>query len=135
VVESQDFDDDPTISDSYELWRRVHPMQVVQEEDSGAVRPTSQAFSDPSDGTPMSVYLAEGGTCGGRTPDEVIARFPGYGLVALSVQVVRQLGLRIRRRPLPDEPMHAEVYGQKTTRVRKALAKVSTWLIRPPPNE
>jgi hypothetical protein len=55
--------DDPTISDETELWRRIPPWHFFHDENLGRIRPSSAAFENHPDGSPMSVLLAtEGGT-------------------------------------------------------------------------
>lgn len=38
----------------------------------------------------------------------------------------------IMRKPLPEEPAHAEVFGKKTRGVKRAFAKHCDWIILPP---
>ena len=39
-------EDDATIADDTELFRRIHPEQVVWDHNEGRARPTSGAFND-----------------------------------------------------------------------------------------
>ncbi len=71
------------------------------------------------------------------TPDVVLANHPGYGLVSLSVGLLRQLNLGVIKEPTEAEPWHGCVYGKKTGSVRSRLSKEAK-LIRAPipaPNE
>ena len=39
---------------------------------------------------------------------------------------------RYSRKPLPEEPAHAEVFGGKTKSVKRAFARSSEWIVPPP---
>jgi hypothetical protein len=58
-----DYSDDPSIPDDAELWRRIPPWHFVDDENLRQIRPSSAAFEDDPDGSPMSVIL------GGETRD------------------------------------------------------------------
>lgn len=121
------FVDDPTIADQDELWRRIHPSQVVPDGNSGRLRISSGAFFDSSDGTPMSVCL-------GRedTPDRVLAAHRGDLLAALLAREVRDLAQGVHRAPTVEDPSHAFVFGKKTDGVRRKLAAASArWVVGP----
>lgn len=124
--------DDATIKDDFTIWRRIPPWHVVPDRNRGSVRPSSAAFEDPDDGTSMSVFLAYIVFNSGREAKSVLAGHDDYGLATFTAFLARQKGQAIVRRPLPDEPAHAEVVGKKTGSVRRALARNCEWLIPPP---
>lgn len=130
MSESPADQDDPTISNEAELWRRVHPAQVIRDHE-GKWRVSSAAFDDPSNGTGMSVYLAEIIIATDRTPASLLQNYQQHGLVSITAGTVRDIGLVIRRSPLPDEPAHAEVCGRKTHSRKKAMAINAIWVIHP----
>ncbi len=123
--------DDLTIKNEAPLWRRVPPHHFVFDDNRGTWRPSSAAFDDHPNGTPMSVVLGEDVAAASRTADSVLAGHEGFGLVSLPAGLARENRQGIVRRPLPDEPAHAEVFGKKTRGVRKALAKGSKWIVPP----
>ncbi len=127
------YSDDLSIPDDAVLWRRVTPEQCVKDTSSGEYRPSSAAFKDHPDGSPMSVLLADEVEASGRSAESVLAAYKGYGLVAFTAGLVRELGLGIVRSPLDYEPAHAEVFGRKTRSVRRTLARRCEWVIRPDP--
>lgn len=125
-----DFQDDDAIPDDAILWRRVPPYWVTYDENLGRERPSSQAFQDHRDGSPMSVFLAD--DCNG--PDEALEGNEGFLLVEFTAGDVRGLDPRqgVVRDPLPDQPAHAHVCGRKTGSVKSTLAKdLATWVVGP----
>lgn len=125
--------DDFTISNEAELRRRVSPRHFVKDENLGMVRPSSAAFDDHPDGSPMSVYLADMLDEMGRDPDAVLACHTGYALASITAGLAREYQQGVARDPLPEDPAHAVVFGKKTRPVRRALALGSHWVIPPPP--
>lgn len=124
-------EDDPTIANTANLWRRIPPEWIVWDENSGRLRPTSKAFQDHPDGTPMSVLLADVVTDSGRTAEDVLVGHSGYSLVCFCAGFARQCGQGVARDPNSDEPAHAVVFGKKTGSVRSRLAKAASWVIYP----
>src|SRR3989304_4967403 len=96
------YTDDPTISDSEELWRRVPRYHFVIDENLGAMRPSSAAFSDSPDGSPMPVCIAS--IC--ETPSVALGSYAadGYALAGFLAGLARQLGQGIQRDPLQKQP-------------------------------
>jgi hypothetical protein len=123
-----DYSDDPTIPDDAELWRRIPPWHFVPDENSGQIRPSSAAFEDHPDGSPMSVFLA----AEARDLRHALAGHQGFALASITAALARGLGLGIAKEPLPDEPAHAVVFGRKNKRVSRRLALGSRWIIPPP---
>jgi hypothetical protein len=80
------------------------------------------------DGDPMSAYLAD--ECG--EPSNALDGHDGYGLVAFSVEAVRQRGLIIVRKETPGPRGHVLIVGKKTGSIRKHLKKNSSWIVRAP---
>lgn len=121
------YQDDPTIDALALLWRRINPKHFVREKD-GTVRPSSAAFQDHPNGTPMSVVIAA--EC---THERALTGYPGFGLAAITAGLARQHGQGIMRTPTEYEPAHADVFGPKLQNVKRALAKGSSWIVPPPP--
>lgn len=66
----------------------------------------------------------------GLGPDDVLRNHEGFGLVALTVGLVREHGQGVVRRPLAEDLAHAEVVGSKTRSVRRTFAKEAVWIER-----
>ncbi len=124
-----DYTDDDSIEPTAELWRRVRPEHMVPGDELGMLRPSSAAFHDSSDNTPMSVDLASIVRSLGGDERTVLAPYPGFYLVSLTAAQVRSRQLGVCREPLPDNPAHAYVFGKKTGSVRKYLAKCARRLV------
>jgi hypothetical protein len=124
--------DDITIPNEAELWRRVSPRHFVNDENLGIVRPSSAAFDDHPNGSPMSVYLAEVLIQMGRGPDTVLVGHNNFALAAITAGLARECGQGVARDPLPEEPPHALVFGQKTKPVSRKFALGSRWVVLPP---
>jgi hypothetical protein len=124
--------DDPTIPDDAVLWRRIHKNQAAYDKNLGRKRPSSEAFKDSSDGTPMSVILAEVVLESGRKPEDIVRGSQDHGLASLPASTVRENGLGILKAPTPEEPAHAEVLGDKSKKISRELAKRCEWVIMPP---
>ena len=119
--------DDASISNEAMLWRRVPDYHFVPDA-SGGIRPSSAAFEDDPDGDPMSTVLASPG----RDPYAVLLGNDGWGLVAIPVSLVRELGWGVERRPVPDEADHVVVIGAKKKSKCRQVARACTWVIPPP---
>ena len=123
--------DDKTILDDSALWRRNPPQWAVRDDNEGGWRVTSAAFSDSSDKSPLSVWLAEVVVASGRGPLDILARFEGHSLATFTAGAVRELGQGVARTPTPKEPAHASVFGRKTDAVRRKLARAARWVVAP----
>jgi len=124
-------EDDKSISDNSQLWRRIPPWHIVDDKNLGRKRISKAAFEDHPNGSPMSVVLGDEVLAASRQPSSVVAGHPDFCLAAVSAGVARLLKQGISRRPLEEEPAHAEVFGNKTDSVRKGFAKAAVWIIGP----
>ena len=118
-------EDDPSIANEIVLWRRVHPEQVVPGQDNETL-PSSQAFQNTSGTNGMSVNLADD-----TTVEDTLRGYEDHFIVAFEAGPVRALNQGIVRRPLADNPAHAEVTGNKTKGVRRRLSAMSSWIKHP----
>ncbi len=121
------YEDDQDIHNDIDLWRRVDPLYFVEDHNLGGIRPSSQAFQDSSDGTPMSIDISTIAKDASRT----IQNYEGYAVAAITAGLARDCGQGIAPDPRPDNPAHGYVFGKKTGGVRKKLAKNARWVIRP----
>lgn len=127
----QDWADDPTILPHHLLWRRVPGWHFVYDENRNRIRPSSAAFANDADGSPMSVQLAQVLVQLHLGEDEVLQGHRGFAISRLTAEVVRGQGQVIARDPQPLEPAHALVVGSKPERVCKNLMKFSEWHTEP----
>lgn len=123
--------DDPTILDRASLWRRIPSWHVVYDQNLQRLRPSSAAFEDHPNGSPMSVILGDDVLQEGRTAASLMRPFPGFALAAITAGIARSCQQGVAREPLPDEPAHAVVFGRKTESVKRRLAKSANWVIPP----
>lgn len=114
-------------SDSF-LYRRVSSEWYV-EDGTGGRRASTAAFQDlrGSLSVALSVILEHHD----RTPADLIAEFPGYGVYRLSVRFVRSLGLGVISDPTEEEPWHGSVHGKKTGGVKRQLSTGGDWVLHP----
>jgi hypothetical protein len=124
-------EDDRSIADQAALWRLIHPNWIVQDDNERGWRISSAAFDDSKDGSPLSVLLAEVIASTGRTADDLLAQFTGYGLAAITAGSARAQRQGVSRTPRPNEPAHASVFGKKTGSVKRALARAANWVHLP----
>lgn len=106
---------------------RLHPGWIVPDSDTGEPRVSSAAFSDSPDGTPLSMYVERLLPPG----QDVLAGHEDRGLGELSAHVPRGLALGIAHTPNEGGPGHVSVFGNKTKRVKRALARACVIRIRP----
>jgi hypothetical protein len=125
------YEDDATISNDAQLWRRIPPWHLVLDKNFGRIRPSSAAFDDDPEGTPMSVALGDDVLAAGREPVTVLAGHDDFFLASVRAALARSLKQGIVRRPTQVEPAHAEVLGRKTDSVRRKFARAAVWVIAP----
>ncbi len=124
-----EYSNDPTIADDAELWRRIHPDHIFYDENKGRWRPSTAAFENHPNGSPMSVLLGEMVLGSGRGPLDILTGYEGYALASITAGLARQCNQGVAREPLPDEPAHAVVFGEKTYGVRKRFACDCGWAV------
>ena len=126
--------DDPDILDEALLIRRVHPLQIVPDENTGGKRVSSAAFSPSSDPHfGMSIDIKKSIENAGEKP-EVFVKDPKHvGAVEFTASVVRNLNFVVGSNPLPPEnPHHGEVWKPDSKRFSKGaqnqILRASKWL-------
>jgi hypothetical protein len=130
----QDYDDDPSVADENLLYRRVPEkpnLNIVWDSNLGHWRPSSVSFKNDRDGSPMSICLQDTLVAEGREPVSVLADHPNFALAAISAANARECEQAVVRDPLPSEPAHGLVAGNKPKRIMSKLAKSSVWIIPP----
>jgi len=120
--------DDPTVADDDSVLRRVPTGQYVEDPKTRTgLRPSSGAFDNSSDGSPLSASLAS--QC--QYPNVLIRGYQGAGLVSVSVRLLRQLGQGIVRDPTEADPAHVLVFGSKPRSFGSKVAKAAEWVVNP----
>jgi hypothetical protein len=66
MADIDDYVDDASIADGAELWRRIPSWHFIYDENLGRMRPSTAAFEDHPNRSPMSVLLADVIFRGGR---------------------------------------------------------------------
>jgi len=132
--------DDPTIDDSWQLLRRIPLIvegvhaQIVLDENTNELVPSSLAFNHhPDDPRAFSVHLEPVLVANGLSIESVVQDRSKFAVVGFTARQVRALQQVIQRKPLPGEPAHAHVVGDKKNSIRKKLKKCAVWVIPPPP--
>jgi hypothetical protein len=121
------YEDDPSIPDSERLFRRI-PRTWVDWDADGNAAISSAAFKD----TELSVNLESIMARDSRPPEDAIRNYPGYGLAAITAAHARSLNQKVARDPLPEEPAHGVVYGQKKKGgIGSKLRDAAEWVVRP----
>lgn len=121
------FENDPTIPAAERLFRRI-PTTWIDWDDQGNAAISSAAFKDEE----LSVTLESAMARDGRPPADAIRQYPNYGLAAITAGHARSLNQAVARDPLPEEPAHGVVYGQKKRGgVGGKLRDGAEWVVRP----
>lgn len=92
--------DDETISDNEKLWRRIFPNQRYED------RANSGGFIDTRG--PLSLDISSL-----TTISSILSRFPDMFLAEVTVKTVRDAGCKIQKNPQPDNPAHAQIFGNQ----------------------
>ena len=103
------------LSDDELLWRRIHASHITSDG-----RVSSAAFSPNR----MSVDLAS------LQLDMSITLRDGAGVAEIETAAARDLGQEVVGDPLPVNPAHALVVGDKPKRVRRALRDAARFVDR-----
>jgi hypothetical protein len=128
--------DDATILDDWRLLRRI-PSQpgiyIIWDENRQIWKISSQAFKNHKDSPlAMSVHIERVLWDAGLTYQAVIQDSRKFALAGFAVQVARANGQTITRQPLPGDPAHAHVNGQKPKRVQESIRDAAVWVVPPP---
>ena len=121
-------EDDSSIRDEVDLFRRIHPDHHLHwDYNLGCRRVTSGAFDDPE----LSVVLGDTLAELRREPITILDRFEGEFLVRFTAGTARGAQQRVCRDSDPDEEAHGLVVGRKTGATKRALREASLWVVQP----
>lgn len=118
------------VPETANLWRRVPEIHWV-DDGAGGKRPSSAAFQDDPEGSPMSAIVAEESTMA-RAFAPVVEHRLAFALAEFPAKVARDRNQEIVRDPTDTEAAHVLVVGDKPKSVLKGLARASTWAWPPP---
>lgn len=130
-----EYHDDDTIHDETLLLRRVpsrHNIYIIWDDNRKRWRPSSASFEDHPDGSPMSVVLADTLAELERPLTSALEGHErGFALASITAGLARANDQVVVRDPLPEEPAHGLVVGQKTKKRCRELAKSADWIVPP----
>lgn len=113
---------EPFLADDVRVYRRIQP-DWISRKPGEAPRPGSFAFQDNRTGE-VSVFIADL-----VTPEQLLARYPGFSLVVIEAGVIRGLGYHVRRDNPDTDPAHAFFPTPSSAHARK-MAKACEWVVR-----
>ena len=124
-------EDDPSIGDAAPLWRRIPPAWVVNDENLGRLRPTSQAFQNRDESESFSVFLGDMITGRGDGPEAILAGHDGYLVAAITAGLARDCQQRVSHDPTEEDDAHGHVSGLKPKSVKTRFAREAVWIVAP----
>jgi hypothetical protein len=117
---------DAPVPEDMSLYRRVHPSEIVWDDNDQCPRPNSSVFKDRE----MSIHLADVLEDEGREAVSVLEERPEHSLVTLTVGFVQSHEQEVRRSPLEEDPSHGDVVGSKPKTRRRAFAQEAAFVVR-----
>jgi len=118
---------DPAISDSGTLYRRIKPHFLVPGE-GGRLRVASAAFKNHG----MSVLIESLLSQQRRAIARVMQDYPGEAAVSITAGLARELGQIVcKDTEPPNDPAHGLVIGKKTGSNANRFAREAKWVIPP----
>jgi hypothetical protein len=115
-------EDDETIADDENIYRRIPPSQAPYNENRGRRWPSSASLMPSGDDAEVSVYLASELEVHRLTPHDCLEGHDNYGLVQFPARAARDAGYGLLRdpisgaeRPLRVDPAHALMTGTPPT--------------------
>jgi ribosomal protein L36 len=115
------------ISDDCNLLRRINPVHVVADANTGRRRLSSGAFRDRQMSVDAECLL----TAGGLDWTQTTKGYASYFLVRFSAGFARQQQQTVNHKPLADNPYHTEVIGRKSDPICNAFRGTATWVVAP----
>jgi hypothetical protein len=119
------FEDNKTIENDEKLFRRIHLLHLVPDEDTGLARVSTGAFKQKE----MSINIDSTLRQEGQESEACLIGYPGQRLVSIRAGMARKYQQAICRDPLPWEISHGLVYGNKNGRIPEKLRDAASWEI------
>ena len=126
--------DDDTIPNDCLLLRRVPykpDFYIIWDDNKKSWRPSSAAFRDHPNGSDMSIVLGCILELSGRPYTDVLVGHDSFSLAAITTKVARDNGQKVIKDPLPQEPAHGLVAGDKK-KASKNMAREAQWIVPAP---
>jgi len=114
-----------SISDEERLFRRVHTVQLVRDDDTQLARVSSGVFKDKE----LSVNIESTLIGLGSSVESCLRDSNAHRLISISAHNARQLNQAICRDPLPEDLSHGLVFGSKNARSVHRLRDLSEWVL------
>jgi len=120
------YQDDLSIPDEERLFRRVHLMQLVRDDDTGLARVSSGVFKDKE----LSINIESVLVSTGKSPALCLQSHNAHRLISVTAGVARQFSQALCCDPLPNDLSHGLVYGLKNKgSIHDGLRVASAWVI------
>jgi hypothetical protein len=124
--------DDPTVEDSWRLLRRIPVETLVWSANEGAWILTSMAFQGhKTNRRAFSVHLEPVLFENGLSHESVLQDPSRFYLAAFTAAQARSQRQVVKRDPLPGDPAHAHLIGDKTGAVQKHFKRCAVWVVAP----
>jgi len=121
------FEDDPSIQDTVRLFRRIHPVHIVKDDDTGLLRFSTAAFRDED----LSINIEEYLLRQGLTSIDCLRGYPQHLLMSLQAGACRRLNQAVCHDPKEHSASHGLVYGNKNRKTQLWLVDLAQW-VHPP---
>jgi hypothetical protein len=117
--------DDAPVPQDMSLCRRVHPSEIVWNDNDGCLRPGSGVFKDHEMRSTWTTC------CETRSerPSPYWTAKPQHSLVSLTVGFVEGEEQTVRRTPKPEDASHGDVCGDKSRGRRKKFARAAQFVV------
>jgi len=129
------YTDDESIEDADNLLRRViNPHQVVFDDNLNRKRPSSRAFDNHADGSPMSICIEKDLFALGENYESILSNQTkqySYAIASFTAGIARENQQIIAREEVEGEFAHGVVCGNKTRSIKRNIAKACEWAISP----
>lgn len=116
---------DTPVSGDTSLFRRVHPSEIVWDDNDACPRPGSGVFKDPE----LSIHLGDVLEDESREPESVLDGKPMHSLVSFTAGFAKDEGQDVRRTPLPEDASHGEVCGRKSKGCQRRFARAAQFVV------
>lgn len=93
------YQDDASICDQDRLFRRVHILQLVKDDDTGLARVASGVFKDKE----LSINIESVLTDAGISSEVCLAKYKTHKLVSITAGDARQFTQAVCHDPIPDD--------------------------------
>jgi hypothetical protein len=113
------------------LLRRIK-ADWARRDEHGQLKVKSIAFQDRKESGALSVARSDVLEAEGKPLSAALEGWEGYGLVAIPLTVLEELGLEVKPDPTRDDSSHTLVLGNKTGSIKKRLVEASEWVVDVP---